>query len=211
MRRSGKSGRPGSRRFLPLTLTELFRSRTLHSINPHTLITNHAARESLPSPSPRPSPLAMCTRFLTRILHSLRLRKRPAATISVCTRAENVFHGSHWGHESDENDETWLWLGFLFESNTEGVRLSEAGKKGEHCAARDVPTMYLLADRRLPSWLLPSAAFYFDLEAAFQTTPPLGVITWLVKEGRSCRKESSAMHPRAQDGAPQIDQSIPGD
>ena len=57
MRRSGKSGHDLVRGFLPLTLTELFRSRTLHSINPHTLITNHAARESLPSPSPRPSPL----------------------------------------------------------------------------------------------------------------------------------------------------------
>ena len=51
------------------------------------------------------------------------------------------------------------------------------------CCERCSDDAYLLADRRLPSWLLPSAAFYFDLEAAFQTTPPLGVITWLVKEG----------------------------
>lgn len=134
----------------------------------------------------------MCTRFLTRILHSLRLRKRPAATISVCTRAENVFHGSHWGHESDENDETWLWLGFLFESNTEGVRLSEAGKKGEHCAARDVPTMrtFSLTDVcRLGS--CPQQHFTSILRQHSRRLHLSVSSRGSSRRGRSCRKESS--------------------
>ena len=53
--------------------------------------------------------------------------------------------------------------------------------------------------------VLPAAAFYFDLEAAFQTTPPLGVITWLVKEGAvvpqgvlwQCIHELKMEHPRS--------------